>query len=86
MHGIFSWIIMGLIAGILAKFLHPGRDGGGIIMTVLLGIGGAMLGGWIGARFLNIGSVSGFDFKSIGLAAGGSLLILIVHRAVSGRA
>lgn len=76
---------MGLIAGVLAKFLHPGKDGGGIIMTILLGIGGAVLGGWIGTKFLNIGSVSGFDFKSIGLAAGGSLLILIVHRMIAGK-
>ncbi len=85
MNGLFTWIIMGLIAGVLAKFLHPGKDGGGIIMTILLGIGGAVLGGWIGTKFLNIGSVSGFDFKSIGLAAGGSLLILIVHRMIAGK-
>lgn len=85
MHGLFSWIIMGLIAGVLAKFLHPGKDGGGIIMTILLGIGGALLGGWIGARFLNVGAVSGFNLQSIGLAAGGSLLILIVHRMIAGK-
>ena len=71
---------MGLIAGVLGKLLHPGKDGGGCLVTILLGIGGALLGGFIGTKLLNIGSVSGFDLKSIALAAGGSLLLLIVHR------
>jgi uncharacterized membrane protein YeaQ/YmgE (transglycosylase-associated protein family) len=46
--GILSWIVLGLVAGILAKWIMPGRDGGGFILTVLLGIVGAFVGGWIG--------------------------------------
>lgn len=47
--GILSWIIFGLIAGILAKWIMPGKDGGGFFMTILLGIVGAVVGGWIGS-------------------------------------
>lgn len=79
MNGLFAWIGMGLIAGILAKFLLPGRDGGGFIMTTLLGILGAMLGGWIGTK-AGIGSVNDFSFQSIGIATGGSILLLLLGR------
>ena len=73
--GILSWIIMGLIVGILAKWIMPGKDGGGFIMTVLLGIGGAMLGGYI-TSFFGFGSVTGFNLVSIAIATGGALLLL----------
>ena len=49
--GILSWIIFGLIAGILAKWIMPGKDGGGFFMTILLGIVGAVVGGWISTLF-----------------------------------
>lgn len=49
--GILSWIIFGLIAGILAKWIMPGKDGGGFIVTVILGIIGAVVGGWISTLF-----------------------------------
>lgn len=57
--GIVSWIIMGLIVGILAKWIMPGKDPGGFIVTICIGIAGAFVGGFIGS-FLGIGSVSGF--------------------------
>lgn len=72
---------MGLIAGVLAKFLLPGRDGGGLITTILVGILGAMLGGWIGTK-ANIGSVTDFSLQSIGIATGGSILLLIIFRMI----
>ncbi|VFT74698.1 transglycosylase [Klebsiella aerogenes] len=50
-HGYLSWIIFGLIAGILAKWIMPGKDGGGFIVTVILGIIGAVVGGWISTLF-----------------------------------
>lgn len=81
MNGLFAWIGMGLIAGVLAKFLLPGRDGGGLITTILVGILGAMLGGWIGTK-ANIGSVNDFSLQSIGIATGGSILLLIIFRMV----
>jgi uncharacterized membrane protein YeaQ/YmgE (transglycosylase-associated protein family) len=79
--GILSWIVMGLIVGLLAKFIMPGKDPGGIIITILLGIGGGLLGGYIGT-VLGLGTVSGFDLRSFLLATGGAILILIVYRAI----
>jgi len=79
--GIFSWIIMGLIVGALAKFLMPGDDPGGIIVTILIGIAGAFVGGFVGAK-MGLGTVSGFNLGSIALATGGALLLLIVYRLV----
>lgn len=70
---------MGLIAGILAKFLLPGRDPGGIFITIVVGILGAMLGGWIGTQ-VGIGSVNDFSLKSIGIATGGSIILLVLYR------
>ena len=76
--GILSWILMGLIAGLLAKFIMPGKDPGGIIITILLGIGGALIGGFIASR-LGIGSVTGLNLKSILISIGGAVLILIIY-------
>ncbi|HHA4776760.1 TPA: GlsB/YeaQ/YmgE family stress response membrane protein [Escherichia coli] len=61
--GILSWIIFGLIAGILAKWIMPGKDGGGFFMTILLGIVGAVVGGWISTLF-GFGKVDGFNFAA----------------------
>ncbi|GAA3717459.1 GlsB/YeaQ/YmgE family stress response membrane protein [Oceanisphaera sediminis] len=77
--GILSWIVFGLLAGMLAKWLMPGRDGGGIIMTMLLGIAGAFVGGWIGTR-LGFGSVTGFNLGSFFTAIIGALALLFVYR------
>jgi uncharacterized membrane protein YeaQ/YmgE (transglycosylase-associated protein family) len=79
--GILSWILMGLIVGLLARLLMPGKDKMGIIVTILLGVAGAFLGGWIGSM-LGLGSFSGFDFRSLLLATGGAILILLLFRAV----
>jgi uncharacterized membrane protein YeaQ/YmgE (transglycosylase-associated protein family) len=79
--GIISWIVMGLIVGLLAKFVMPGKDPGGIVITILLGIGGSLIGGYIGT-LLGLGSVTGFDLKSILLATGGAVLILLLYRAI----
>jgi len=72
---------MGLIVGALAKFLMPGDDPGGIIVTILIGIAGAFVGGFVGAK-MGLGTVSGFNLGSIALATGGALLLLIVYRLV----
>ena len=77
--GFFSWILMGLIVGLLAKWITPGDDPGGIFLTMLLGIAGAFVGGFIGTT-LGMGSVSGFNLGSLALAVGGALLILWGHR------
>ncbi len=79
--GILSWIVMGLIVGVLAKFIMPGKDPGGIIVTILIGIAGAFLGGYIGS-FLGLGAVTGFNLGSLLLAIGGAVLLLILYRVV----
>jgi uncharacterized membrane protein YeaQ/YmgE (transglycosylase-associated protein family) len=79
--GILSWIVMGLIVGVLAKIVMPGKDPGGIIITILIGIAGAFLGGFIGS-FLGIGTVSGFNLVSILLAVGGAVILLILYRII----
>jgi uncharacterized membrane protein YeaQ/YmgE (transglycosylase-associated protein family) len=80
--GIFAWIVMGLIAGILAKLILPGRDPGGLILTIIIGIVGGVLGGYIGTH-LGWGTVTGFDFRSLGLAIGGAILLLIGYRFIA---
>ena len=77
--GILSWIIFGLIAGVAAKLIMPGRDPGGFIITILLGIGGALVGGFI-ARLLGFGDLQGFDLRSFVIAVIGALILLFVYR------
>ena len=77
--GFFSWIIFGLIAGMIAKWLMPGRDGGGMFITLLLGVAGAFVGGWIGTQ-LGFGSVTGFNLGSFATAIIGALVLLFVYR------
>lgn len=79
--GILLWIVFGLIAGALAKFLMPGKDPGGFIITTILGIVGAVVGGFIGTQ-LGFGDVAAFDLRSMALAVGGALLVLVVYRMI----
>jgi len=74
-----SWILFGLIAGGIAKFLMPGKDPGGCLITIILGIVGAVLGGAIGDWF-GIGPVTGFNLHSLGLAIAGSFILLLIFR------
>jgi uncharacterized membrane protein YeaQ/YmgE (transglycosylase-associated protein family) len=79
--GIVSWILFGLLAGILAKFVMPGDDGGGFIKTTLLGVVGAIVGGFIGTR-LGFGDVTGFNVRSFAIASAGAVLVLWLYRMV----
>jgi len=79
--GIISWIVFGLLAGILAKFVMPGDDGGGFVKTTVLGVGGALVGGFIGTR-LGFGDVTGFNVRSLAIAIAGSVALLWVYRQV----
>ncbi len=79
--GILSWILFGLLAGIVAKVIMPGRDPGGFIITILLGVVGAFLGGFIAAQ-LGLGSVQGFDIRSFIIAVGGAILVLVIYRSI----
>ena len=82
--GIITWIIFGLIAGIVAKLIMPGRDPGGFIVTTILGIVGAVIGGWIGTA-LGMGSANQFDLRSLFIAVIGAIVLLVIYRAVRGR-
>ena len=82
---IIGWIILGLVAGVIAKILLPGRDPGGLVGTTLIGIVGAFLGGWISSRFLDREITKGFFDPATWVAAiGGSLVLLIAYRLLFG--
>lgn len=81
---ILLWIVFGLVVGIVAKFLMPGNDPGGIFITIILGIVGAMLGGWVGRvlGFYREGEPAGFL-----MAVVGAVIVLAIYRLVApGRA
>ena len=82
--GILTWIIVGLVAGALAKWFMPGDDPGGIIVTILLGMVGAVVGGFI-ATALGLGAVTGFNLWSLILAIVGTMVVLLVYRMVFAR-
>lgn len=86
--GILAWILFGLIAGALAKLIMPGNDPGGggfggIVITVLIGIAGAIIGGFIGTA-LGFGEVTGFNLSSFLIAIVGAIVLLAIWRAVAG--
>ena len=77
--GFIGWIILGLIAGAIAKAILPGRQGGGWLITLLLGIVGAMLGGWIGSALFGVGIEGFFSLSTWILAIVGSIVVLIIY-------
>ena len=79
--GILSWIILGAIVGVIAKLIMPGKDPGGMIVTILLGIAGAFVGGYI-SSILGIGSITGINLVSLIIAVGGALILLIIYRVI----
>lgn len=81
MWGIISWIIFGLIAGSIAKAIHPGKDPGGWVVTAIVGILGSFLGGWIGSMLLGV-DVTGWNISSFLVAVAGSVLLLFIYRKV----
>jgi uncharacterized membrane protein YeaQ/YmgE (transglycosylase-associated protein family) len=78
---IISWIIFGLIAGAIAKLIMPGDDPGGFIVTILLGVAGALIGGFIGTA-LGFGEVTGFNFGSFVIAIIGAFVLLLIYRMI----
>jgi len=82
--GLLSWIVLGLIVGALAKWIMPGPDPGGVFVTMLIGIAGSFVGGFI-ATFLGLGTVTGFNIGSVVIATGGALLLLWGHRQIRAR-
>ena len=83
---IIVWLIVGFIAGYLAKLIMPGPDGGGVIATIILGIVGAMVGGFIGrAVFDNSAANDGFSIMGLVFAVIGALIVLAIYRLATGR-
>ncbi|AHJ73574.1 MULTISPECIES: GlsB/YeaQ/YmgE family stress response membrane protein [Kosakonia] len=78
--GILAWIVFGLIAGVIAKLIMPGRDGGGFILTCILGIVGAVVGGWLATQFGYGGDITGFNWHSFLIAVLGAIVVLAVFR------
>ena len=82
--GLLSWIVLGILVGALAKWIMPGDDPGGLIVTMLLGIAGAFVGGLI-ATALGFGSVTGINLGSVVTATAGALLLLWGYRQLRSR-
>ena len=84
--GIIAWIVLGLIAGALAKFILPGNDPGGIVVTIIIGVVGAVLGGFIAQQLFNVDAGQGLgDLRTWVVAVLGSVLLLLIYRLVLGR-
>lgn len=82
--GIISWIILGLIVGALAKWMMPGKDPGGIIITIVIGIVGALIGGFL-SSLVGLGTVTGLNLSSIIIALVGALILLWLYRMVKAK-
>ncbi|MER6051198.1 GlsB/YeaQ/YmgE family stress response membrane protein (plasmid) [Streptomyces sp. BHT-5-2] len=84
--GILAWALIGLLAGAIAKALMPGKDPGGCLITMLIGIAGGLLGGWLGKVIFGVHSINGFFHLSTWIAAiVGSLIVLLLYRLTLGR-
>jgi uncharacterized membrane protein YeaQ/YmgE (transglycosylase-associated protein family) len=83
--GILGFLLLGLIAGAIAKLILPGRSSGGWLVTLLLGVVGAMVGGFLGGLLFGEGVDEFFSLSSWALAIGGSLIVLMIYGAVTGR-
>jgi uncharacterized membrane protein YeaQ/YmgE (transglycosylase-associated protein family) len=81
--GIIGWIVLGLIAGAIAKLILPGTQGGGWIITLILGIVGALLGGFIGSAVFGIGLEGFFSIQTWLLAIGGAIVVLLIYGLIT---
>ena len=81
--GILGWIILGLIAGAIAMLILPGRQGGGWIMTLILGVVGALVGGWLGSLLFNVGINEFWSLSTWLLAIGGAIIVLLIWGLVT---
>jgi uncharacterized membrane protein YeaQ/YmgE (transglycosylase-associated protein family) len=83
--GILGWIVLGLVAGAIAKAILPGRQGGGWVITLVLGVVGAILGGWIGSLIFGGGLGDFFDLRTWLLSILGAIIVLLIYGAIAGR-
>ncbi len=83
--GFLGFLLLGLIAGAIAKLILPGKQGGGWIVTLILGVVGALLGGWLGGLIFNVNLEEFFSIQTWLLAIGGSLIVLLIWGFITGR-
>lgn len=83
--GIIGWIVLGLIAGAIAKAIMPGKDPGGIVITLLLGVVGALLGGFLGSAIFGVGLREFWSIQTWLVAIIGSIIVLAIYRVIAGR-
>jgi len=83
--GFLGWIIVGGLMGALAKYIMPGKDPGGIIVTILIGIVGGLLGGWIASALFGVSTGGFFEIRTWLIALVGALVLLGIYRLVTGR-
>lgn len=83
--GFFGFLLLGLIAGAIAKLILPGKNGGGWVITLVLGVVGALLGGFLGGLIFGEGLEEFFSLQTWLLAIGGSLIVLVIYGALTGR-
>lgn len=83
--GFLSFLLLGLIAGAIAKVIMPGKQGGGWVATLVLGVIGAVVGGWLGSLLFNAKIDEFFSLSSWALAIGGSLVVLAIYGYIVGR-
>lgn len=81
--GIIAWIVLGAIAGFITNLIMGGREG--VIATIILGIVGAIVGGWLAGTVLKVADVTGINIESIVVAVVGAIIVVAVYRAVTGR-
>lgn len=81
-YGFLGWIVVGLVAGVLAKWIMPGRDPGGILVTIIIGIAGGLIGGFVGQQ---LGLALQSNVANIGIATAGAVLLLAIYRLLKGR-
>ncbi|CAN5198308.1 GlsB/YeaQ/YmgE family stress response membrane protein [soil metagenome] len=80
---IIAWIVLGLIVGVIAKAILPGRQGGGIIITLILGVVGALLGGFLAGAIFHVDMGGFFDIKTWVIAVIGAIIVLLIYGALT---
>lgn len=83
--GFLAFLLLGLIAGAIAKLILPGKQGGGWLITLLLGVVGALLGGWLGSVIFGVGLENFWDLSTWLLAIGGAIVVLLIYGLIVGR-
>ena len=83
--GILGWLVVGLVVGALAKLLMPGKDPGGIIVTVVICVVGGLLGGFVSAKLFGVSTGSFFELRTWIIALIGALVLLLIYWLIIGR-